>query len=103
LLLSVFSTLISFLILGVAETKFWIFFSRILDGLIGGNISLAHAYITGLFLILLDIFLLKITSISTEIDIIINGIINKLIGSNISFEMCICIRFCFNVIFYFLK
>jgi len=46
LLVSVFSTLLSFLILANAETKFWMFFSRILDGLIGGNISLAHAYIT---------------------------------------------------------
>jgi hypothetical protein len=45
----VFATLISFLILASAETTFWVFFSRILDGLIGGNISLAHAYITGMY------------------------------------------------------
>lgn len=46
LILSVFATLVSFLILACAETTFWVFFSRILDGLIGGNISLAHAYVT---------------------------------------------------------
>jgi MFS transporter, DHA1 family, tetracycline resistance protein len=46
LLSSVLSTFISFLILANTESKFWIFFSRVLDGLIGGNIALANAYIT---------------------------------------------------------
>jgi len=46
LILCVIGTLISFLILAMANSTFWVFFSRILDGLIGGNISLAHAYVT---------------------------------------------------------
>lgn len=46
LLLSVASTFISFLILANAETRFWFFFSRILDGLLGGNLALARAYVT---------------------------------------------------------
>jgi len=31
--------------LAMARSAFWVFFSRILDGLVGGNISLAQAYI----------------------------------------------------------
>jgi len=46
LIICVLGTLISFLILANATTVFWVFFSRILDGLIGGNISLAYAYVT---------------------------------------------------------
>jgi len=45
LLICVFGTLVSFLILANAPSTFWVFFSRILDGLIGGNISLAYAYV----------------------------------------------------------
>eukprot|EP01125_Pyxidicula_operculata_P014211 TRINITY_DN4730_c0_g1_i1.p1 TRINITY_DN4730_c0_g1~~TRINITY_DN4730_c0_g1_i1.p1 ORF type:complete len:449 (-),score=71.94 TRINITY_DN4730_c0_g1_i1:74-1420(-) len=45
LILCVFGTFISFVILALANSPFWLFFSRILDGIIGGNISLAQAYI----------------------------------------------------------
>jgi len=46
LLLCVSATLISFIILALSNSIFWLFFSRILDGLVGGNISLAQAYIS---------------------------------------------------------
>lgn len=46
LLLSIFGTFLSLLLLGVANTLLILFFSRILDGLTGGNISVAQAYIT---------------------------------------------------------
>eukprot|EP01120_Amphizonella_sp_Union-15-10_P014102 TRINITY_DN6727_c0_g1_i1.p1 TRINITY_DN6727_c0_g1~~TRINITY_DN6727_c0_g1_i1.p1 ORF type:complete len:388 (-),score=25.06 TRINITY_DN6727_c0_g1_i1:91-1254(-) len=46
LILCVTGTLASFLILAFAKTIPVVFFSRILDGLLGGNISLAQAYIT---------------------------------------------------------
>ncbi len=46
LLVSVFGTLLSFLLLGVAGAGWMLFVSRILDGLTGGNISVAQAYIT---------------------------------------------------------
>eukprot|EP01126_Amoeba_proteus_P009839 TRINITY_DN13762_c0_g1_i2.p1 TRINITY_DN13762_c0_g1~~TRINITY_DN13762_c0_g1_i2.p1 ORF type:complete len:140 (-),score=25.18 TRINITY_DN13762_c0_g1_i2:38-457(-) len=46
LLLCISGTFVSFIILARAKTVFWLFFSRILDGLIGGNISLAHAYVS---------------------------------------------------------
>jgi len=45
LLLCVMGTLVSFLILAFTKSVFWLFFSRIFDGLIGGNISLAKSYI----------------------------------------------------------
>jgi DHA1 family tetracycline resistance protein-like MFS transporter len=46
LLLSIGGTVASFLLLGAAGSLWMIFASRILDGLLGGNISLAQAYIT---------------------------------------------------------
>lgn len=45
LLLSIFGTFIGFLLLGFARTLWMLFASRILDGLTGGNISVAQAYI----------------------------------------------------------
>lgn len=46
LILCLAGTFISFLMLGWANSLFWLFASRILDGLLGGNTSLAQAYIT---------------------------------------------------------
>ena len=46
LLVSIAGTLISFVLLGLANSLVMLFISRILDGLLGGNISLAQAYIT---------------------------------------------------------
>lgn len=46
LLVSIFGTVIGFMLLGVAKTLIILFISRILDGLTGGNISVAQAYIT---------------------------------------------------------
>jgi DHA1 family tetracycline resistance protein-like MFS transporter len=46
LLLSIFGTFIGFLLLGFATTLWMLFASRIIDGLTGGNISVAQAYIT---------------------------------------------------------
>ena len=46
LIISITGTVISFLILGWARSLLWLFISRIVDGLLGGNISLAQAYIT---------------------------------------------------------
>ena len=46
LLVSIFGTVMGFLLLGVAKTLIILFISRILDGLTGGNISVAQAYIT---------------------------------------------------------
>src|ERR1044072_7329629 len=45
LLLSIIGTGIGFLILGLAKTLAMLFFGRILDGITGGNISTAQAYI----------------------------------------------------------
>src|SRR5688572_15095825 len=45
LLLSIIGTGIGFLVLGFAKTLSMLFLSRILDGITGGNISTAHAYI----------------------------------------------------------
>eukprot|EP01122_Echinamoeba_exundans_P017681 TRINITY_DN956_c0_g1_i1.p1 TRINITY_DN956_c0_g1~~TRINITY_DN956_c0_g1_i1.p1 ORF type:complete len:399 (+),score=40.35 TRINITY_DN956_c0_g1_i1:1217-2413(+) len=45
LIISVFGTLISFIMLALATSPTMLFASRILDGLLGGNISLAQAYI----------------------------------------------------------
>jgi len=45
LLICVTSTLISFVILAMADNMWMVFISRIVDGLCGGNISLAQAYI----------------------------------------------------------
>jgi DHA1 family tetracycline resistance protein-like MFS transporter len=46
LLLSSVGTLVGFLILGFANSLWLLFAGRILDGLTGGNISVAQAYIT---------------------------------------------------------
>ncbi len=46
LILSIAGTVLSFLVLGLARTLPMLFLSRILDGLLGGNIALARAYIT---------------------------------------------------------
>jgi DHA1 family tetracycline resistance protein-like MFS transporter len=45
LLLSIIGTGIGFLVLGFAQTLFMLFLGRILDGITGGNISTAQAYI----------------------------------------------------------
>ena len=46
LLTSIAGTVVSFLILGLARSLAMLFASRILDGFLGGNVSLAQAYIT---------------------------------------------------------
>ena len=46
LLVSIAGTAISFAVLGLANSLWMLFASRLLDGLLGGNISLAQAYIT---------------------------------------------------------
>jgi len=45
LLVSVFGTFIGFLLLGFANTLWMLFAARILDGITGGNLSVAQAYI----------------------------------------------------------
>lgn len=49
LILSVFGTLVSFVMLALATSPTMLFASRILDGLLGGNISLAQVYVAGMF------------------------------------------------------
>lgn len=46
LIVSIAGTVVSFLILGLANSLLMLFVSRMLDGLLGGNISLAQSYIT---------------------------------------------------------
>lgn len=46
LLLSLAGTVVAFLMLGLARSLAMLFASRIVDGLLGGNISLAQAYIS---------------------------------------------------------
>lgn len=46
LLVSIFGTFIGFLLLGFAGTLWMLFVSRIIDGLTGGNLNVAQAYIT---------------------------------------------------------
>lgn len=46
LMVSILGTFIGFLILGFATSLWMLFFSRLLDGFTGGNISVAQAYIT---------------------------------------------------------
>ncbi len=46
LLTSIAGTVVSFLMLGLARSLAILFASRILDGFLGGNVSLAQAYIT---------------------------------------------------------
>jgi MFS transporter, DHA1 family, tetracycline resistance protein len=46
LLISVFGTFVGFLLFGFATTLWMLFAARILDGLTGGNLSVAQAYIS---------------------------------------------------------
>ncbi|MCX7841022.1 MAG: MFS transporter, partial [Anaerolineae bacterium] len=46
LLISIFGTFIGFVLLGFAGALWMLFLSRVIDGLTGGNISVAQAYIT---------------------------------------------------------
>ena len=46
LLISVFGTFLGFLLLGFANTLWILFAARILDGITGGNLSVAQAYIS---------------------------------------------------------
>jgi MFS transporter, DHA1 family, tetracycline resistance protein len=46
LLLSIFGTFLGFLLLGFANALWILFASRIIDGLTGGNLSIAQAYIS---------------------------------------------------------
>jgi len=46
LLVSLLGTLLSFLLLGFAKTLWVLFAARIFDGITGGNISVAQAYIS---------------------------------------------------------
>lgn len=46
LLFSLLGTVVSFAMLGTATTLLWLFAARIVDGLSGGNISTARAYIS---------------------------------------------------------
>jgi DHA1 family tetracycline resistance protein-like MFS transporter len=46
LLISIFGTLLGFLLLGFAGALWMLFVSRVIDGLTGGNITVAQAYIT---------------------------------------------------------
>eukprot|EP01118_Nematostelium_gracile_P006556 TRINITY_DN210_c0_g1_i1.p1 TRINITY_DN210_c0_g1~~TRINITY_DN210_c0_g1_i1.p1 ORF type:complete len:391 (+),score=61.00 TRINITY_DN210_c0_g1_i1:50-1222(+) len=46
LIICLLGTIVSFLWLALARNTYDLFFSRILDGLLGGNISLAQAYIS---------------------------------------------------------
>lgn len=46
LIFSISGTVLSFLILGFANTLFLLILSRFLDGVLGGNVALARAYIT---------------------------------------------------------
>lgn len=47
LIICVIGTLVSFVMLAMADSVWMLFASRILDGILGGNISLAQAYISG--------------------------------------------------------
>jgi DHA1 family tetracycline resistance protein-like MFS transporter len=46
LILSQFSTFLGFMILGFANSLFMIFLSRVVDGLLGSNMTLSNAYVT---------------------------------------------------------
>jgi len=46
LLVSIFGTFLGFLLLGFARSLWMLFVSRIIDGITGGNLSVAQAYIT---------------------------------------------------------
>lgn len=49
LLVSITGTIISFYLFATANSVPMLFISRILDGLLGGNISLANSYIAGMW------------------------------------------------------
>ncbi len=46
LTVSLFGTFLSFIMLGLAPNLTWLFLARILDGITGGNVIVAQAYIT---------------------------------------------------------
>lgn len=46
LILSQISTMLSFIVLGFANSLFLIFFSRIIDGMLGSNFTIAQAYLS---------------------------------------------------------
>ena len=46
LLVSIFGTILGFLLLGFANALWMLFVSRVIDGLTGGNLTVAQAYIT---------------------------------------------------------
>jgi DHA1 family tetracycline resistance protein-like MFS transporter len=52
LIVCVIGTMISFVMFAMADSVWMLFASRILDGVLGGNISLAQAYISGALTIL---------------------------------------------------
>lgn len=45
LLFSLWGTVLSFAIMGVTHSLWWLLIARIIDGISGGNLSIAHAYI----------------------------------------------------------
>lgn len=47
LIICVIGTFVSFVMFGMADSVWMLFASRILDGALGGNISLAQAWISG--------------------------------------------------------
>jgi MFS family permease len=49
LLVSQFSTFLGFIILGMADSLFLVFLSRIVDGLFGSNMTLSRAYLGDIF------------------------------------------------------
>ena len=49
LIISQIGTVIAFVMIGLAESVAMLFFARILDGITGGNIIVAQAYITDIF------------------------------------------------------
>lgn len=67
LIICVIGTLVSFVMLAMADSVWMLFASRILDGILGGNISLAQAYISGASFVfnlsqLLDILFFRLTN-----------------------------------------
>lgn len=47
LLLCISGTILSFYLFATAKTVTMLFLSRIIDGVLGGNVSLAHSYLAG--------------------------------------------------------
>lgn len=48
LILSICGTILSFYLFATAKTVTVLFMSRIIDGILGGNVSLAHSYLSGI-------------------------------------------------------